>query len=186
MTRRDARAGEDPGRVAVTVVYQAARETGSERIFVPDRYADRLGAFASSLSLRRVFAAGGRLTGDSDLDMCRDEARSLMRIVVRRAGSDLTREVSRQSNAFGTGLVHVDLNMSDNGTNEAAEALRSLGFVYGAWLPGWSGSDVLRMQLIRTPTARELSPTLYTREAEDLLASIHEELREVSDPGVVG
>jgi hypothetical protein len=176
----EAGAGATPDRVAVTVVYQGARETAEQTIFVPERYMARLEALAASLSLPRVIGAGHQVATDSDLDSSCDEARSLTRIAVRRAGVDLAGEVLSRSTGPATGLVHVDLSMADPGICAAAEALRALGFVYGAWLPGWRGHDVLRMQLIRTPTDRELSPSLVTGDARELLAAIRDELDEVS------
>ena len=176
---RTAGAGTEADRVAVTVVYQAARETGPQRIFTPERYTARVEALAASISLRREIEAGRESAGASELDISSDEARSLTLITVRRAGIDLIPRVVERSTRPAAGVVHVDLSMADPGIGGAVEALRELGFVYAAWLPGWQGHDVLRMQLIRNPTDRELSPNLFTREARELLASIRAELAEV-------
>ena len=47
--------------------------------------------------------------------------------------------------------MHVDLPMSDPAIEHATGALLHAGFVYGAWLPGWAGADVLRLQRVRDP-----------------------------------
>jgi hypothetical protein len=58
----------------------------------------------------------------------------------------------------------------------AVEVLRGAGFAYGAWLPGWKGHDVLRIQLVRGPTDEELTPSLYTSAARAMCWSIRDEL----------
>lgn len=74
------------------------------------------------------------------------------------------------------GVVHVDLPMNDPAINAAVEQLRRSAFAFAAWLPGWAGHDVLRMQYLAAATAAELSPSLYSSAARDLLTMIRNEL----------
>ncbi len=65
--------------------------------------------------------------------------------------------------------------MDDPAIGPATEALRAEGFVYGAWLPLFTGTDVLRLQRIRTPTPDTYSPLLLSPQAHELLAMIRRE-----------
>ncbi len=71
--------------------------------------------------------------------------------------------------------------MNEPGVDAAATALRGGRFAFGAWLPGWAGHDVLRMQRLRDPTPSELAPDLYSAQARDMMAEIRADLTAVSE-----
>jgi hypothetical protein len=71
----------------------------------------------------------------------------------------------------------VDLAMDDAAIDWCLEVMRGHGFADGAWLPGWAGHDVLRMQRVTDLAGDELAPNLLTEEARAMCASILDELR---------
>jgi hypothetical protein len=165
------------GRLAVTVVYQDAHAGWGQTVFLPERYQARLQDLAEGAGLEREIAYPRPAnSGPSRLRYEVDEARSLLRVSVRSAGGNLGHEVVDLITSLQPALVHVDLAMDDPGIGSAVEALSAQHFAYGAWLPGWSEHDVLRMQHIAEPTDEELHPDLYTPEAQSLCASIRTEL----------
>ena len=84
-----------------------------------------------------------------------DRIRSLERATLEHIGADVA-EVAAGLADSEQDLVHVDLPMSDVAIDAATEALVAAGFVFAAWLPGWAGHDVLRLQRAR-PSQRERS-----------------------------
>jgi hypothetical protein len=66
--------------------------------------------------------------------------------------------------------------MSDPAIDHAVELLTQRSFAFAAWLPGWAGHDVLRLQRVVGATDAELSPSLHSPEARHLLSMISREL----------
>ncbi len=165
------------GRLAVTVVYQPVLDAPSQNIYMPRRYDGLLQDFADSLGLSRGVAEPFRTPrGDSQLECVFDASRGLVRISVDRIGADLTTAVTRVVTTHAAGLVHVDLPMKDPAINHAVEDLRRSSFAFAAWLPGWAGHDVLRLQYVASPSDGELSPSLFSPDARALLKVIRTEL----------
>ncbi len=170
-----AAAGEE--RLAVTVVYQPVLRSPPQDIFLPRRYAVLIENFADRLELSRSAAEPFRTPeGDSQLECALDASRGLLRIAAGRIGADLGTAVTSVMRTHAAGLVHVDLPMNDPGINHAVEELRRSSFAFAAWLPGWAGHDVLRLQYLASPSDRELSPSLLSPDARGLLAGIRAEL----------
>lgn len=163
------------GRLAVTVVHQPVLPAPSGAWCPPDRYAGLLRETAAALGLEREVAVrGGGPVAVSELACTADPARGLERVTVGRIGADLAARVAQETSA---GLVHVDLPLDDPAIDGAVEALRRASFAYGAWLPGWAGHDVLRLQRIAAPTPAELAPALESAQARRIIDLIREELR---------
>lgn len=76
----------------------------------------------------------------------------LAHLRVHRVGADLVARVADELDglaAYDLAVVHLDLPVTDPGAGAAARALESLGFFWGAWLPGFApAGDVLRLQRI--------------------------------------
>jgi hypothetical protein len=164
-------------RLAVTVVYQPVLESSAQSVYLPRRYAGQILGIADALGLRRSAARPFRTpTGESQLDRALDPSRGLERIAVDHIGADIAITVASVVASTPAGLVHVDLPMNDPGIDHAVEQLRSSSFAFAAWLPGWAGHDVLRLQHVAGWSEAELSPTLFSPEAEALMAVIRAEL----------
>lgn len=165
------------GRLAVTVVYQPVGVARSQNNYVPRRYEGLLTNFADGLGLSRNVAEPLRTpSGDSRFDCVFDASRGLLRISVDRIGADLATAVASAVRSHAAGLVHVDLPMSDAALDHAVEELRLLSFAFAAWLPGWAGHDVLRLQHLPFLSDGELSPSLFSPDANALLTVIRTEL----------
>lgn len=170
-------AEEGSHRLSVTVVYQPGLEAPGQDIFCPDRYEDHVLATASSLGLTRTRVGADRLAdGGTVLRRSPDPAHGVSHVQVHGIGGDIADQMAGILEESDARVVHVDLPMNDPGINHAAEGLRSLGFAYSAWLPGWAGHDMLRLQWIDHPSVEELSPTLFSDEACRLMDSIRAEL----------
>lgn len=164
-------------RLAVTVVYQPVLESSAQSVYLPRRYDGQILGIADALGLRRSTARTFRKPiGKSHLERAFDASRGLERISVDRIGTDIATKVASVVTSTPAGLVHVDLPMNDPGIDHAVELLRRGSFAFGAWLPGWAGHDVLRLQHVAGPSEGELSPTLFSPEAETLMTVIRTEL----------
>jgi len=165
------------GRLAVTVVYQPVAAAPAQRIHLPRRYAELILDLADALGLGRSEAGPPRTpAGESLLEHGSDAARGLERIAVERIGADIDAAVSSLASATAAALVHVDLPMNDPGIDHAVELLRRSGFAFAAWLPGWAGHDMLRMQQPASPSESELAPALFSPRAGALMRMIRAEL----------
>ncbi|MFM9138956.1 MAG: GNAT family N-acetyltransferase [Solirubrobacterales bacterium] len=169
--------GSEAGRLAVTVVYQPVTEAPAQEIFLPRRYEDLIVGLADALWLKRSVAGPLETPeGESKLEHVFDEPRGLDRVTVARIGANIGAEVNSLVTTSKAGLACVDLPMNDPGVDFAVEELLGQGFAFAAWLPGWAGHDVLRLQRIENPSSDELAPELFSPEAEALMALIRAEL----------
>ncbi len=167
--------GED--RLAVTAVYQPLAEAPARTIFLPHHYRDLIARFATSLQLNRTFApASNKPAGQTEIHTTTDLQRQLQRLTVKHIGHDFADVVLAASSANDAKLLHVDLGMDQPELHHAVEALRTAGFGFAAWLPGWNESDVLRLQRLKNPSPAEMNPVLHSAAANDLAALIRNEL----------
>jgi len=176
-TRDNAMGAVGQERLAVTVVYQPVLKAAPRDIYLPRRYDRLIRGFSDGLELSRSAAGPFRTPrGDNQLDSDFDASRGLLRISVGRIGADLATTAARVVAAHDAGLVHLDLPMDDPAIDHAVEELRRSSYAFAAWLPGWAAHDVLRLQLLVSPSDGELSPSLFSPEARALLAMIRTEL----------
>ena len=167
--------GED--RLAVTVVYQPLIEAPMRPIYIPDRYHDLIAGFADRLQLRRSSCRTfERPTGKTIVRSTADGHRSLLRLAVEYIGEDIVEVIVLATQKTDANLIHVDLGMSQPQIHDAVEALRESGFAFSAWLPNWSLSDMLRLQLLKCPTVGERHPTLHSNAANEIAVLIRSEL----------
>ena len=167
--------GED--RLAVTVVYEPLVEAPARAIFLPARYHDLIGNFAAHLQLRRTFSRiQTEPAGKTTIRRSAEMNGNLERLTIEHIGSDIADVVLTATAQSDASLIHVDLTMNQPEIEHAVAAALAAGFAFSAWLPGWNASDVLRLQLLRNPTANELHPVLYSPPANDLVAFIRSEL----------
>jgi len=169
--------GHGDERLAVTVVYQPIGVAPPQPVALPRRHRTRMLALAHSVGLERHPIALRPPTRATTLHTHTiDGPRGLARISVERIGTDMADQVEAIMSASGAALVHVDLPMHDAAIDDAVELLCESSFAFAAWLPGWAGHDVLRLQHVAHPTAAELAPKLASDEASDLMAMIRSEI----------
>jgi hypothetical protein len=99
-------------------------------------------------------------------------SRDLLGIRVAQIGHDLADVVALAIAEHPSLLVHVDVDASDQLSSWAYRELAAIGFVFGAWLPGWFGADAMRWQRISDRELVDLEPELFTDEAKALLVRI--------------
>jgi hypothetical protein len=168
--------GED--RLAVTVVYQPLSEASARALFLPDCYGSLIMDFAKRLQLCRTSAGDHENpTGATSMRQVTDQHSRRDRIIVDRIGNDLVERVVTAIEVSDAGVCHVDLSMDQPEVHLAVEQLRKLGFAFCAWLPGWSKSDVLRLQFLKGSTTGELRPNLHSHAADQLALLIQSELQ---------
>ena len=175
---RDRAMGERAeGRLAVTVVYQPLLESPPQDVHLPRRYRGRILELAGTLGLTRSAAPSTHTpSGETVLEHVFDASRGLQRIWVHHIGTDIAEKVTSVMRGQHSTSVHVDLPMNVPSIDRAVEELRRCSFAFAAWLPGWAGHDVLRLQFLGAPTEAELAPTLFSAEARALMAVIRAEL----------
>jgi hypothetical protein len=169
--------GED--RLAVTVVYQPLAEALERVLFLPDRYGSLIMDFAKRLQLCRT-SAGDHVnpTGATRIRQVTDQHSRRDCFIVDRIGDDLVERIVTAIEVSDAGVCHVDLSMDQPEVHHAVEQLRKLGFAFCAWLPGWSESDVLRLQFLKGSTTGELHPNLHSPAADQLALLIRSELQD--------
>lgn len=172
-------AGPRNRRLAVTAAYQPLGDSPTGVVGVAsDAEAEWLSAVAVNLGLRRTVTVGTNepVVAASQITSSYTVSRDLLTITVTQIGEDVATAVDRASAEHRSLLVHVDLDATDGASSWACRELASSGFVFGAWLPGWLGSDALRLQRISDLDAVDLQPDLFTSEAGALLNRISAEL----------
>ncbi len=168
-------AGDD--RLAVTVVYQPLIESPEREIFLPERYSSLIHGYTERLRLlRRTSGNQPKPTRITKIRQTSDVDRGIERLAVEHIGQDLADCVLSATSANSARLIHVDLPMNQPEIDYAVEQLHQIGFAFAAWLPGWTASDVLRLQLLKDPTDGELNPNLYSVDAGNIAALIRSEL----------
>ncbi len=164
-------------RVAVTVVYQPVLKAPAQSIYLPGRYGAMILGLADGLGLSRSAARTSRPpTGESRIERARDafpRARAnhgrSHRSGHRHRGDRRGDEQRRGARAPGS----PDERPRDRRRRRAPPPS---SFAFAAWLPGWAGHDVLRLQHVVAPSAAELSPSLFSSDAGILMTMIRAEL----------
>lgn len=166
-------------RLAVTVAYQPVGDSPVRTIFAATaRDAAWFIDVARKLGLRRTVT----VRNDEPTSVASRFAtsyavsRDLLSLTVENIGRDLADSVDFAARERPALLVHVDLDAADAATPWAFRELASKGFVFGAWLPGWFGSDALRMQRISNLDLVDWQPEVFTLEAKALLTRITDEM----------
>ncbi|WP_141721073.1 hypothetical protein [Desulfoplanes formicivorans] len=73
----------------------------------------------------------------------------LVRLTVKKTGTDFAGIIEKGESTFGPGgLMQVYLNLGDPGVAEAVTILRQRGYFFGGLLPCWFGSDGMIMQRV--------------------------------------
>ncbi len=169
--------GTGDDRLAVTVVYQPLTESPEREIFLPERYSSLIRGSADRLRLlRRTSTTQAKPTHTTKIRQTSDLDRGIERLAVEHIGEDIADCVLLATSANKARLIHVDLAMDQPEINYAVEQLHQTGFAFAAWMPGWTTSDVLRLQLLKDPTNGELNPNLYSADARNIAALIRSEL----------
>jgi GNAT superfamily N-acetyltransferase len=162
-------------RLAVTVAYQPLRDAPIGAIgAVSASEAVWLVELAMKLHLPRTVTVrhDEPIAVASQLASSYTASRDLLALTVSTIGRDLTDSVDTATRDRSCLLVHVDLDAADDAAPWARRELASLGFVFGAWLPGWFGSDAMRLQRVNNREVVDLQPELFTSEAKELLHRI--------------
>ncbi len=72
------------------------------------------------------------------------EKRGLSRLTVFQTGADF--ETTLAAFSKSRACLHLDIVLDEPGVEAATQIARRKGFVFSAWMPGYQGADVLRMQ----------------------------------------
>lgn len=141
-------------RIPSIMLYLPLGEAPARRTYVPRCYREVASDIYARIGLERqlVEADAGLPDAPTRLRLVEEKPRSLVRIVLERAGRDLLAEmgrVLREVAASDAQIVHLDLRLSDPATPEGVEIVRGLGFFFGGILPELREGDVLRLQFTR-------------------------------------
>ena len=139
--------------------------TSERRVYLPERYRERIEALYGQAFLPRVAqdSVSTLGSGESELHRVYDERRRVLRIEVDGAAPDLAAAIDEQRSAAmdrGCLVAHVDLHLGDALTPTATEALRGLGFFFAALLPEYRHGDLLRLQWLSDSVEVEVADVL--------------------------
>lgn len=165
--------GQPAGRLATTVAYQPIAPLRERAVLLPERHAALLESLYSEIGAPRT---GGQARGArkmSSLRSSRSAREKILRVMVGDAGDDLGHVVA--SLCDGADVAHVDLLLDDPGVERAVEGLAELGFFFGALLPEFGRTDVLRLQRLAGQPPSAFRPQLANPGARRLLAYIDED-----------
>ncbi len=169
----------DRGRQAATIVYEPYTAGAHFEGYLPEAYAELLGRQAANVGLPRTWrvAEGNRpLTGVVEIQ--RFPKRGLERFVISPAGSgidgsDLEAELATFLDTDSP-CLQIDFSLAESAVDDAVRLAQAAGFGFCGWLPGYRGTDVLRLQRV-DPAVTDLSPALENPEAVALLQLIRAE-----------
>ena len=145
------------GRLAVVVVYQPLAPTPERRVFVPAGLAAAIDEIYRVGRLPRVTSVGLEPLPSSAtrLESHFEPRRSLLRLDVAHAGSDLAERAGSIVRGAAAEVQQVDVRMGEASLGAAVDALRGLGFFFSAVLPEFLDGDVLRLQRIAGASSAE-------------------------------
>lgn len=161
-------------RSAATIVYEPlSRDMKAQHILTPAYYRQQIDSFVQTTDVPRIVdeAPIGRPDGVSATRLKVMAVRSLSRLTFDRIGEDaglLIREMRGE-------CQQIDFRMDDRGIEFATGLAGRAGFAFSGWLPGYLGSDVLRLQKF-DERLTDLSPALENNTAKSILGSILVEL----------
>jgi serine/threonine-protein kinase RsbW len=172
------------GRLAVTVVYQPFEEAPLRKVYLPERYAERLTELFEAAKLKRQRRHGRyNPAASSRLELDFDERRSLLHIQVEESGGDLGEQLDALLDSYPPGeaapaIMHADLFLDNPDIGRAVKALSSRGFFYCGLLPEVAHTDVLRMQRLHSlpPGTDPFDVLLLNPGTQRLLLDIEKEL----------
>jgi GNAT superfamily N-acetyltransferase len=171
--------GRRVGRLAVTVAYQPLVDAPPGNIVAAsERDVAWLTEVARRLGLHRTVRIGTEepTHETSQLTSRYTESRDLLTLNVSVIGRDVVAAINAAMSQRRSLLVHIDFDATDAAVTWAGRELATIGFVFGAWLPGWFGSDAMRLQRINDQAAVDLQPELFTVEAQSILERVITEI----------
>jgi len=180
-------------RIPSIMLYLPLGAAPPREAYVPRRYREVASDIYSRIGLERqlVETDADLPEASSLLRLVLETPRSLARIVVERAGTDLVPEVDRLLREVASSeaqIVHLDLRLSDPSTPRSVELVRGLGFFFGGILPELRDGDVLRLQSAREEPRDRSALEVFSTVAERLLDFVLSD-REAAlgdDPALLG
>ena len=148
-------------------------------MYYPERYQAQLAHYGQQIGLQRTWAAPTTAGADTATEstVTTLPRRGLARLHVRSVGKDFAGALT----AFNAETQHLpclqlDICMDDKHIDKAVQRAEGSGFVFCAWLPGFTHTDVLRLQKV-DPAQTDLDPIVVNPTAQGLLAQLQEQLR---------
>ncbi len=158
-------------RQAATIVYEPLAAAPALRGFLPPALIDQIGALNEPLELKRQWLAGDEAPVDiSETTLTHFQRRGLSRLNVVRTGAD----ISAQIDAFRAQpypCLQLDLSVADPAISTAYDAARAQGFRFCGWLPGFTVTDVVRMQWV-DEALTDMHPAVVNPTAQALLDAL--------------
>jgi len=142
------------GRKSLLAMWTPVCGTPAQEVVVTERHRALVEEIAGGLGLDRRVVVGAADAapprGSTRLGASIAASVGLGHLRVQRLGADLVQRVADELDALAAqdlAVVHLDLPVGDPSTAGMVERLESLGFFWGAWLPGFApDGDVLRLQ----------------------------------------
>jgi serine/threonine-protein kinase RsbW len=172
-------------RIPSIMLYLPLGQAPAREVYVPRRYREVARDIYSRIGLERQLRELEPDLPDAPtrLRLVLETARSLARIEVERAGSDLVPAVSkllREVASDDAQIVHLDLRLSDPSAPKSLELLRGLGFFFGGILPELREGDVLRLQSAQEEPRDRSVIEVFSEVGERLLDFVLEDRQAVS------
>jgi hypothetical protein len=155
-------------RQAATIVYEPYAAGAPFDAYLPEDYAEIVRDLAKPTGLPRKWRASTAAPNSAGACSLRQHRkRGLARLEVDAIGRT-TPEGLDQLQASGAPCQQLDLRLADPAIGAGVRAAGARGFRFCGWLPGFSASDVLRMQKL-DEAATDLQPGLANPVARRLL-----------------
>lgn len=171
------------GRVACLIDF-LEYEPRPHRVHIPGRYREQLRKIYEWSGLNReqvVVSAQATADGATDHKVQTYDFAKVARLTIERVGGDFEDQLGREVEGLVSGgleLVQAWLPLSDPAVGLAAEALHSMGFVFGGLLPRWFDHDGMLMQRpANEPNWDDIH--LYSARAKNIMQMVRSEWLEL-------
>lgn len=159
-------------RGSATIVYNPlAVQTDSVETYLPDAYANWIERFADTCGLPRAFhSPPAPEASETFASIAHFDKRGLSRLTVRTVGDDIAEPVAAFA-GHSAPCLQIDLLLDSPGVDQAVQAAAAQGFIFCGWLPGFTHTDVLRLQKV-DPALTDMNPGVVNPTAQELLHNL--------------
>lgn len=157
-------------RQACTIVYQPLQKppADAEAVYLPSYCDELIQQFAATTGLPRRWLQPDESTEPKTVaGAVQYEKRGLRRLDVSQVGRDIGVRIADFESA-PVACMQIDFSMADAGIDTGIAAARDAGYWFCGWLPGFTQTDVIRLQKVDR-TSTNLRPNVVNPVAQSLV-----------------
>lgn len=180
--------GEKPRRQSVALMYLPVLESDPVNVYVPEAYNDLIYDIYKNIGIgHKIFTEDEDfkigVNSESKVNVTVRSDHNQAIITVESYGGSTLSEIRyhlRKLCLEHVDCIYADLPLNTEGTGHVARSLRDLGFFFGYVIPGYSGSDVLRLQYLNNVEISRDDIKTASLFGEELLDFIFEDMTRAS------